>query len=332
MSLECTPGPSTVLTSEEEEQLFSYLIKVSDVGFGLSQNDVMRIAFRIAESSGALAGTTFRCSDSGWVNGELFMDWFKLFTKMIPPARPILLILDGHASHISVEVIEYTQKNQIHMLCLPAHTTHLLQPLDVGVFKSLKSFYYKACKEYTTDHPGRVITTDVIASLLADAWPQSITPVNIMSGYKKSGTYLLNPGEIKDRDIALSKSQMTSNTSPVPGTNDADSKSQSTSNTSPLSGTENLLENLDLLHQKHYEEGYDIYDEKYVSWLCTNHPEAILPKAPSGPASSSIPTDSSSNGLPSTAAKSEASSSLSEILALPEPKARVGKQRKKREV
>ena len=73
--------------------------------------------------------TAFRCSDSGWVNSELFMDWFKLFTEMIPPTRPILFIVDGHASHISVEVIEYAQKNQIHMLCLPAHTTHLLQRL-----------------------------------------------------------------------------------------------------------------------------------------------------------------------------------------------------------
>ena len=204
--------------------------------------------------------------------------------------------------------------------------------LDVGVFKSLKSFYYKACKKYITDHPGRVITTDVIVSLLADAWPQSITPINIMSGFKKSGTYPLNPGEIKDRDLTPSKAQLTSNTSPVSVTNAADSKSQSTSNTSPLSGTENLLEDLDLLHQKHYEEGYDIYDEKYVSWLRTNHPDAIPPKAPSGPASSSIPTDSSSNGLPSTAVKSEGSSSLSEILALPEPKACVGKQRKKRKL
>ena len=136
------------------------------------------------------------------------MDWFKLLTEMIPPARPILLILDGHASHISVEVIKYAQKNQIHMLCLPAHSahiTHLLQPLDAGVFKSLKSFYFKDCKKYITDYPGRVITTDVIASLLADAWPQSITPINIMSGFKKSGTYLLNPWEIKDRDLAPSK-------------------------------------------------------------------------------------------------------------------------------
>ena len=48
VSLERTPGPSTVLTSEEEEQLVSYLIKMPDMRFGLSRDDVMRIAFRIA--------------------------------------------------------------------------------------------------------------------------------------------------------------------------------------------------------------------------------------------------------------------------------------------
>ena len=61
------------------------------------------------------------------------------------------------------------KKSDPHV-CLPAHsvhTTHLLQPLDAGVFKSLQSFYFKDCKKYITDYPGRVITTDVIASLLA---------------------------------------------------------------------------------------------------------------------------------------------------------------------
>ena len=41
VSLECTPGPSTVLTHDEKEQLVSYLIEMSDMGFGLSRDDVM---------------------------------------------------------------------------------------------------------------------------------------------------------------------------------------------------------------------------------------------------------------------------------------------------
>ena len=114
---------------------------------------------------GCVPGTQFACSDSGWVTHDLYLQWFKFFIASIPPARPVLLIEDGHASHISVEVIELARRNNIHLLCLPSHTTHLLQPLDVGVFKSLKSNYSKECQRYLAANPGRVITTEIIASI-----------------------------------------------------------------------------------------------------------------------------------------------------------------------
>ena len=60
--------------------------------------------------------------------------------KNIPPARPVILIQHGHALHVSISLIEVARANDVHILCLPAHTTHLLQPLDVGVFKSFKAF------------------------------------------------------------------------------------------------------------------------------------------------------------------------------------------------
>ena len=98
----------------------------------------------------AIPGTVFGCSDSGWINQSLFLQWFK---KYIPSARPVLAIEDGHCSHISMEVIKLAQENQIHLLCLPSHTTHILQPLDVGVFKSLKSHFNKACRNFLFSHP-----------------------------------------------------------------------------------------------------------------------------------------------------------------------------------
>ena len=82
---------------------------------------------------GAVPGTSFHCSDNGWVNSDLFSKWFEFFVKTIPPSRPVLLLLDGHASHVSIEVIELARSNDVHMLCLPTHTTHILQPIDVGV-------------------------------------------------------------------------------------------------------------------------------------------------------------------------------------------------------
>ena len=49
--LQCKPGPSTVLTSEEEKCLVDYVIEMADRGFGLVSEDIMRIAFTIVDKS-----------------------------------------------------------------------------------------------------------------------------------------------------------------------------------------------------------------------------------------------------------------------------------------
>ena len=97
---------------------------------------------------GAYPNIVFHVSDNGWMRKELFFEWFKLFVQMIPPLRPVLLVLDGHGSHITIEVIEYAQSNEIHLLCLPSYTSDILQPLDDGVFKSFKTFFSKVCRQH----------------------------------------------------------------------------------------------------------------------------------------------------------------------------------------
>ena len=135
---------------------------------------------RLPESlkEGAIPDTLFACSESDWINSSLYLLWFHFFLEHIPPVRPVLLLQDGHASHTSIEVLELARANNIHLLCLPAHTTHVLQPLDVGVFKSFKSHFSKACSKYMSSQPGRVVTTDILASLVAEAWPNSFTSVH----------------------------------------------------------------------------------------------------------------------------------------------------------
>ena len=96
-------------------------------------------------------------SENGWINQEIYAKWFQYFLHTIPPMRPVL-IEDGHASHITIETVEFARENDVHLLCLPSHTTHVLQPLDIGVFKSFKSHFSKACCRYITNNPGRVIT------------------------------------------------------------------------------------------------------------------------------------------------------------------------------
>ena len=52
-----------------------------------------------------------------------------------------ILIIDGHSSHILAKFIQFTRKHKILCLCLLAHSIHLLQPLDIGVFNLLKQNY-----------------------------------------------------------------------------------------------------------------------------------------------------------------------------------------------
>lgn len=84
---------------------------------------------------GATPGTIFEASPKGWINKDIFNRWLDIFKANIPSARPVLLIYDGHAPlRISMEVIEKAKQN-IHLLCLPAHA-HILQPLDTSVMSS----------------------------------------------------------------------------------------------------------------------------------------------------------------------------------------------------
>ena len=84
--------------------------------------------------------------------------WLDFFIMSIPSARPVLLLYDGHAAHISIEVIQKARKNDIHLLCLPAHGTHILQPFDVSVISSLKLHFSEVCRQFLVNNPGRVVT------------------------------------------------------------------------------------------------------------------------------------------------------------------------------
>ena len=108
-------------------------------------------------------------SDTGWINADLFLEWFKFFIKNIPPTRPVLLIQDRQSSHVSIELVELARENNIYLLCPPSHTSHILQPLDVDCFKSFKTNFSKACRTYLLERPGQVITTNAIASLVHQA-------------------------------------------------------------------------------------------------------------------------------------------------------------------
>jgi len=94
---------------------------------------------------------TIGVSENGWTTDALGFEWLKgVFNKYtaeytIEVYR--LLILDGHSSHFLPAFDQYCKANSIIVLCIPAHLSYILQPLDVGCFSVLKRFYRQAISE-----------------------------------------------------------------------------------------------------------------------------------------------------------------------------------------
>lgn len=104
---------------------------------------------------GAPSGSLVTNNESGWMTKELFSDWLKHFVAYVGCSKdkPVLVILDGHVSHTkNYDAIEYARANGVHILSLPPHTTHRLQPLDRAYFKSLKLYYNEECDRWIRLH------------------------------------------------------------------------------------------------------------------------------------------------------------------------------------
>jgi DDE superfamily endonuclease len=83
----------------------------------------------------------FTRSATGFTNKQLALCYIKHFDRFCPPSCPSryrILIFDSYRSHLSNDFLDYCWEHCIQPYKLPAHTTHLLQPLNVAVFQALK--------------------------------------------------------------------------------------------------------------------------------------------------------------------------------------------------
>lgn len=145
--------------------------------------------------NGAPPGTYGTCHPSGWSTGEKFIEFMDHFIKHVKPSKDkkVLLLLDNHESHITIEAINKARNNGILMLTLPPHTSHKLQPLDRCVFGPFKKHYNVACSNWMLNNPGKPISVYDIAFIIGQAYPAAFNPSNIQSGFRVSGLWPVNP-------------------------------------------------------------------------------------------------------------------------------------------
>lgn len=99
-------------------------------------------------------------TQNGWTNDSLGTNWletvFDRHTRDKAGKKRRLLIVDGHSSHVNMGFIDMANKLRILLLILPPHSTHRLQPLDIGLFSPLARHYTNSLNELMFSSQGVV--------------------------------------------------------------------------------------------------------------------------------------------------------------------------------
>src|ERR1700712_2746448 len=151
-------------------------------------------------------------SDNGWTTDELGFKWiqhFNKWTKYITKGMHRLLFLDGHGSRSTPEFDTFCEEIKIITLCLPPHSSHLLQPLDVACFSPLKQAYSRLVQQLARKGIFHLDKTDFIANYQT-ARLETHYEQNAISEFRATGLIPFNP------DRFLSALTITKTPSPPP--------------------------------------------------------------------------------------------------------------------
>ena len=157
--------------------------------------------------NGAPLDTVMLCSDSGFINSELFLEWLKHFQQFAKSSAddPTILVLDNHASHISLTGVEFCRQHSIYLLSLPSHSSHKTQPLDVCFYGPLKVRYEAAAESWMSMHPGRAITPYQVSALFNEAYTQCASVGNANKAFATTGIWSFNRNIFTDIDFLASR-------------------------------------------------------------------------------------------------------------------------------
>ena len=140
------------------------------------------------------------------MNAELFEEWFKHhFLVHAPSARPLLLLLDGHASHYTPRVLRIAAEEDIIFLpATPYHTSPPAPRQQLVLIPKEGGMPAILCTK-----SGKVLNRRNVMGVFQKAWVQGMTISNVISCFHATGVCISI-----DRRVSLS--QLSQQTSSIP--------------------------------------------------------------------------------------------------------------------
>lgn len=120
---------------------------------------------------------------------------------------------DNLRTHMSVAAIDFCRAHSIDLVCLPPNSTDRMQPLDVGVFRSVKSIWRSMLHKYTDDDPANnIMDKQVFPSYLREMLQKLEPAEKLKNAFRKTGIVPLNPEAVlQDIPDRLSTESIASN-------------------------------------------------------------------------------------------------------------------------
>jgi hypothetical protein len=117
----------------------------------------------------------------------------------ISPTNMHLLIMDGHGSHVTLEVVYKAMQIGLDLVTLPSHTSHRLQPLDVSIFRPFKCAFRGYRDVWTLHHRGQPTQKEDLVHWVDLALKRALSPLNITKGFRTTGIWPLDSTTIQGK-------------------------------------------------------------------------------------------------------------------------------------
>lgn len=115
----------------------------------------------------------------------------------------ILLTFDSHGSHLTDKLHEEAIKNNIHFHKFHAHTTHKVQPCDVGCFGPMSKKWLERMEDIVKEMGERLQKHDFVKEYMA-VWEASIDKESVLAAFRKTGIEPFNPDIFTPEDFTPS--------------------------------------------------------------------------------------------------------------------------------
>lgn len=148
---------------------------------------------------------TYDSTPSGWSNTNCFRKWFNgvFLPDTEPQDRSLwrILFLDGHKTYVTIDIMFTAWFNKVQLIYLPSHSSHISQPLDVGVFSPLKTYFHQQTRGFANFSTTAPMQKQRFIQAYQKASEKAFSKRNLRSGFRKAGIWPTNVTRLLDQVV-----------------------------------------------------------------------------------------------------------------------------------